>query len=114
MVNIAAFMAAVIFLHGIYSEAWQLTLGLACAFAFVSIILLPVVSALMGMMSIITMFFYAIGVNTGLLYAAEKLAQELNMDFVIEEVWWGVAGGAIITAIVLIATGLLRQVVRGL
>lgn len=113
-INIGAFFAAVEILPQIHSEAWEVTLLLGAAFALTTIILLPILSLIINLMSALTAAIYTIALNTGLLFAAETLADEIGVGFDIERSWWGLLGAFIISVIALIANAFFRQFVRGL
>ncbi|MBM3132256.1 MAG: hypothetical protein FJZ95_04385 [Chloroflexi bacterium] len=114
VVGTGAFFAAVALVPDIYSENWEVTLFLALSYALAMIFLTPILSMIGNVMSLVVLIPLTVALNLLFLYAADALAEQLDLDFTIDKVYWTALGAFIISAVTLVATAIFRPLVRDL
>lgn len=114
IINTGAFYTATELTPSTHNEGWLSTLFLAIIFALISIIIMPIVSAITSVISTLTLGLYVVAINLGLLYAMQALAIVIDIDYVIDKSYWALLGAFIISSIVFVCNVILRRKIVGI
>ena len=111
LINALALGVAVWLLPGIYveGEAWIAVALMAVIFGLVNALIRPLVRFLTCLINVITLGLFTLVINALMLWLSSWIAQQLTVEFKVENFWWALLGALIISVVSFVLNLFLRR-----
>ena len=110
-INAVALYAAIAIVPGLETQNpnWQAYIWLALIFGLVNALVRPILKFLTCPLIILTLGFFTLIINTGLLYLTSYLGSAFGVGLDIADFWSAFLGALVVSAISLVLTMLVRD-----